>query len=184
MSQESYYTGWPQKNATLSINDFKKKRNRINKLCPLLGIKFFCQHADTKIVNFDSMAVFLKQCHFQNLPLPSQKSQLTNNWRTANFHCLAPPGKVSALGLKNEDSLNKEKHSLRNFAALQSQGSYSKKFLPSSIVILLQKEQILKMTLPQKNGSKIKTPSSKSLIMVSFGREKNVLFINALTNLI
>ena len=58
------------------------------------------------------------------------------------FPLFGSPGKVSALGLKNEDSLNKEKHSLRNFAALQSQGSYSKKFLPSSIVILLQKEQI------------------------------------------
>ena len=30
--------------------------------------------------------------------------------------------------------MNKEKHSLRNFAALQSGGSYSKKFLPTSNV--------------------------------------------------
>ena len=52
------------------------------------------------------------------------------------FHRLASPGKVSALALKNEDSMNKEKHSLHNFAALQSGGSYSKKFLPTSIVTL------------------------------------------------
>ena len=30
--------------------------------------------------------------------------------------------------------MNKEKHSLRNFAALPSGGSYSKKFLPTSNV--------------------------------------------------
>ena len=60
------------------------------------------------------MAVFPRQCHFQNLPLLSQKSLLT----TENFHCFASPGKVSALALKNEDSMHKEKHSLRNFAVL------------------------------------------------------------------
>ena len=50
--------------------------------------------------------------------------------------------------------------------------------------LLIQKEQILKITLPQKNGSRIKTPSSKSLILVSLCRKKNVLFNNALINLI
>ena len=56
------------------------------------------------------------------------------------FHCLALPGKVSALALKNDDNMNKEKHSLRNFAALQSRRSYSKKFLPTSIVTFDRKE--------------------------------------------
>ena len=46
------------------------------------------------------------------------------------------------------------------------------------------REQILKITLPQKNGYRIKTPSSKSLLLVSFCRKKNVLLINALTNFI
>ena len=50
--------------------------------------------------------------------------------------------------------------------------------------LLIQKKQILKMTLPQKNGSRIKTPSSKSLILVSFCWKKYFLRINALTNLI
>ena len=40
------------------------------------------------------------------------------------------------------------------------------------------------MTLPQENGSRIKTPSSKSLILVSFCWKKNALLINALTNVI
>ena len=47
-----------------------------------MHIKFFLQQYDTKIIkfdkrSFDSMAIFLRQCHFQNLPLLSQKSQLT-----------------------------------------------------------------------------------------------------------
>ena len=35
--------------------------------------------------------------------------------------CLASPGKASALALKSEDSMNKEKHSLHNFAVIQSE---------------------------------------------------------------
>ena len=46
-------TGWPRKNATLKINDFKKTRDRINKVCPLLRIQFLFQQDDTKIINFD-----------------------------------------------------------------------------------------------------------------------------------
>ena len=31
----STYTGWPKKNATLTINNFKKTRDRMKKLCSL-----------------------------------------------------------------------------------------------------------------------------------------------------
>ena len=51
-----------------------------------------------------------------------------------------PRVKCLLFALKNEDSMNKEKHSLRNFAVLQSRGSYSKKFLPTSIVTFDRKE--------------------------------------------
>ena len=37
------YTGWPRKKATLSINNLKKTRGKIKKLCALLRIKFFFQ---------------------------------------------------------------------------------------------------------------------------------------------
>ena len=94
------YTGWPRKNATLTIDDFKKTRHRINKLCPLLRIKFFFQQDDTKIINFNEGVwilwpffwgnVIFKICHF---------CIKSHNWRTENFHCLAPPGKVFALAL-------------------------------------------------------------------------------------
>ena len=55
-------------------------------------------------------------------------------------HCLASLGKVSAHALKNEDNMNKEMHSLRNLAVLQSGGSYSKKFLLTSIMTFNTKE--------------------------------------------
>ena len=54
------YTGWPRKNATLTINNFKKTRDRMKKLCPLLRIKFFFQQEDTKIVNFDEGVLILE----------------------------------------------------------------------------------------------------------------------------
>ena len=54
------YTGWPRKNATLTINDFKKTRDRMKKLCALLRIIFFFQQDDTKIVNFDEGVLSLE----------------------------------------------------------------------------------------------------------------------------
>ena len=32
------YTGWPKKNATLTINNFKKTRNRLKNLCASLFV--------------------------------------------------------------------------------------------------------------------------------------------------
>ena len=43
-------TGWPRKNATLTINNFKKTRDRIKKLCALLRIKFFSQQDYNQIL--------------------------------------------------------------------------------------------------------------------------------------
>ena len=53
MIERLNYTGWPRKNATHTINNFKKTRDRMKKLSALLRIKFFFQQDDTKIVNFD-----------------------------------------------------------------------------------------------------------------------------------
>ena len=53
------YTWWPRKNATLKINNFKKTRDRMKKLCALLCVKFFPQQDDTKIVNFDEGVLIL-----------------------------------------------------------------------------------------------------------------------------
>ena len=98
-----------------------------------------------------------------------------------------PRGKVSALALKSEDTcrMNKEKHSLHNFAVLQSGGSYSKTFLPTSIMSFHTKEANFQNKIASENGSRIKMPfKSKSLILVAFCWKKNFLRINTLTNLI
>ena len=148
------YTGWPRKNATPTINNFKKTRDRMKKLCALLRVEFFFfQHDDTKIIDFDEGVLILwpsfwgnvifKICHF-----------CLNYWLPKIFHCMASPGKVSALALKNEDSMNKEKHSLCNFAVLQSGGATQRNSSLPQSWLLIRKKQILKMTLPQKTGIK------------------------------
>ena len=45
--------GGPERLQHLRSMISKKTRDRINKLCPLLHIKFFFQQDDTKIINFD-----------------------------------------------------------------------------------------------------------------------------------
>ena len=58
---------------------------------------------------------------------------------------------------------NKEKHSLCNFAALESGGATQKKFLPTSNVTFDTKgANFENYTLPQKHGSRIKTPQHQN----------------------
>ena len=56
---DTRYTGWPRKNATHTINNFKKTRDRMKKVCTLLCVKFFPQQGDTKIVSFDEGVLIL-----------------------------------------------------------------------------------------------------------------------------
>ena len=81
MNFSPVYTGWPRKNATLTINNFKKTRARMKKLFALLRIKFFSQQDDPKIGNFDEGVLILWPFFWGNvifnLPLLSQKSQFT-----------------------------------------------------------------------------------------------------------
>ena len=91
----------------------------MKKLCALLRIKFFSQQDDTKIVHFDEGVLILWPFFWGNVIFKIYHFCLkSHNWRTKNFNCLASLGKVSALALKNEDSMNKEKHSLRNSTVL------------------------------------------------------------------
>ena len=52
-------TGWPRKNATPTIDNFKKTRGKIKKLCAIMRIEFFSQQNDTKIINFDEGVLIL-----------------------------------------------------------------------------------------------------------------------------
>ena len=84
------YTRWPKKNATHSINNFKKSREKIKKVCALMSIELFSKQNDTKVINFDEGVLILwpffwgnvifKICHF---------CLKSHNWRTVNFHRLA-----------------------------------------------------------------------------------------------
>ena len=53
------YTGWPRKNATLTINNLKKTWEKIKKLCTLMHIEFSPQQNDTKIINIDEGVLIL-----------------------------------------------------------------------------------------------------------------------------
>ena len=53
------------------------------------------------------------------------------------------------------------------------------KFFGTLLLFLRQKWQMLKMTLPQKNGHRIKTPTSKLMILVSSCWKKNFIRNNA-----
>ena len=72
----------------------------MKQLCALLRIKFFSQQDDTKIADFDEGVLilwpfFLRQCHFKICPSISK----VTIYLPKIFHCLASPGKVSALAL-------------------------------------------------------------------------------------
>ena len=181
----SSYTGWPKKNATFTINNFKKTRDRMKKLCALSRIKFFSQQDDTKNANFDEGVLILlplsDAMSFSRFALLSQKSQFMY-WRLSivwlpRVKCMLLLCKAKPAWIKRSIHCVILQH--YNPGELLKRNSS----LPQTW-LLIQKEQILKMTLPQINCSRIKMPSSKSLILVSFCWKKNVLFINALTNLI
>ena len=141
----------------------------MKRLCALVCIEFFSQQNDTKINDFDEGILILEPFFWGNVIFKICHSCLkSHNWRTNFFYCLASPGKASALALESEDSMNKEKHSLRNFAVLHSGGATQRNSSVPQSWLLIQKKQIFLITLPLKNGSRIKTPSSKSLILVSF----------------
>ena len=127
-----------------------------------MRIEFFSQQKDTNIINFDEGILILWPFFWGSVILKMYHFCLkSHNWRTKNVHCLAPPGKVSALALKYEDSMNKEKQLLHNFAVLQSRGSYSKKFLPTSIVTFDRKEANIKNDIASENWLQNQNPFIK-----------------------
>ena len=52
-------TGWPRKNATPTINNSKKTRDRMKELCALVHLKFFYEQDGTKILHFDEGVLIL-----------------------------------------------------------------------------------------------------------------------------
>ena len=56
-----------QKECNTFDQKFQETRDRMKELCALLRIEFFSEQDDTKLVNFDQ-GVFMRQCHFHDLP--------------------------------------------------------------------------------------------------------------------
>ena len=147
------YTGWSKKNARLrSMISIKWGTKQTS--C----VHYFVYNSFSSNITPRSLILILGPFFWGNVIFKICHLGLkSRNDVPNNFHCLASPGKVSALALKNEFSMNKEKHSLRNSAVLQSgEGTQRNSSLPQSW-LLIQKKQILKMTLLQINGSRIKT---------------------------
>ena len=121
------YTGWPRKNATLScINNFKKTRDRMKKLCALLHIKFFfhCKMTPRSLILMKAILilwpffwgnVIFKICRFY------LKSHNLRKWKFSIVWL--PRVKCLLLLCKAKPYMNKEKNSLRNFAVLEFGGA-------------------------------------------------------------
>ena len=173
-----YYTGWPRKNATPTVNNFKKTRDRMKNLCALLHIKFFFQQDDTKIVHFDEGVLILEPFFWVIFKICTFciKSHV---WGREEFLWVAPPDS-NAAKLRNEcfslfmlASLYKARADTLPWETKQW------KIFGTYIVTFEIEGQILKMTLPQKNGHRIITPSSKLTILVSSYYKKNFIRNNA-----
>ena len=88
-----FYTKWPRKDASPTINNFKKTRDRIKKLRLLMRIQFFFQQDDTKIINFDEGILNLCPFFWGNVifKLCPSVSKVTIDVPQI-FNCLASPG--------------------------------------------------------------------------------------------
>ena len=163
------YTGWPRKNATPTINNFKKTREKIKKLCALMCIEFFSQQMTpislilmkafwfygrfSEAMSFSKFATSVSKVRF-DVP------KISIVW-LPRVKCLLLLWKTKTAWIKR----NTHYVTLQRYnpgEATQRNSSRPQSWL------LIEKKQILKMTLPQKNGSRIKTPSSKLLILESF----------------
>ena len=169
------YTGWPRKNAKPTINYFKKTSDKINKLCAILRIKFFFQQDDTKIINFDEGVLILWPFFWCNVIFKTSVSKVTIDMPKI-FHCWLPRVKCLLLLWKTNFKAAWIKRST-HYVTLQC---YNLGKAVKEIPPYINRDFWYEML--QKNGSRIKTPSSKSLILVSFCRKKNFLRIHALTN--
>ena len=146
---------------------------------------FFFLQNDTKINDFDDFAVLILEPFFWGNVIFKIWFFCTksHDWGTEEFLWVAPPD-CNTAKLRNKCFSLFMLSSLFKARANALPGETKQwKFSVGQLWLLRQEWHSLKSTLPQKNGSRIKTPSSKSLILVSFCRKNNVLRINALTNL-
>ena len=162
------YTGWPRKNASHTINNFKKTRNRMKSCGYYCILNSFPSKMTTrslivmKALWFDGR--FSEAISFSRFALLSQKSQFTYRifsivWLPrVNCQLLLCKAKPAWIIKRNIHYVTLQHYNPGGITQRNSS-------LPQTW-LLIQKEHILKITLPQENGSSFKTPSSKSLILV------------------
>ena len=118
---------------------------------------------------------FSEAMSFSRFALLSQKSQFTYRKCSIVWH---PRVKCLLLICKAKPAWIKIKHSLRNFAALES-GELLKEILPYLRRDFWYKRCNFENDIASENGSRIKTPSSKLTILVSSCWKKNFIHNNA-----
>ena len=134
------YTAWPRKNATLTINNFKKTRDRMKKLCALLRIKFFFQQDDTKIVNFDEGVLILEPFIWGNVIFKICTFCIKSHvWGREEFLWVAPPDSNAA---KTSDVMNASLYSCWLCFTKQEQAIYPEK--PNNGKLLVRKLWLLR----------------------------------------
>ena len=94
--------GGPERMQHLRSIIFKKTRDRMNKLCALLCIKFFFQQNYTKIVNFDEGVLILEPFFWGNVIIKICTFCIKSPvWGREEFLWVAPPDS-NAAKLRNE----------------------------------------------------------------------------------
>ena len=129
--------------------------------------KFFFQQNDTKVINFDEGVLILEPFFWSNVIFKICFFCIkSHDWGNEEFLWVPSPD-CNTAELRNECfSL----FMLSSFYKARTNtlpgGAKQRKFSVRQLWLLRQKWQILKMTLPQKNGHRIQTLSSKTMIMV------------------
>ena len=142
--------------------------------------QFFFQQNDTKINDFDEGIWILEPFFWSNVIFKICFFCIkSHDWGREEFLWVPSPD-CNTAELHNECfSLFMLPSFFKARADTLPKEANNGKFLIRQLPLLRQKWQILKMTLPQKNGHRIKTPSSKLMILLWSFWKKNFIRNNA-----
>ena len=160
------YTGWPRKNATLTINTFKQTRDRMKKVVCIVAYKILFparwhQHDQDRkffMKAFWFNCRFSEAMSFSRLALLSQKSQFT--YRKFSFVWLP---RVKCLLLLCKAKPAWIKRSIHYVTSQHYNPGELLKQIPPYLKhdFWYKRSKFWKWHCLRKNGSRIKTPTSK-----------------------
>ena len=156
------------------ITNFKEVREYIKLVSAWMHRKFLFQQNDTKFNNVDEGIFILEPFFWGNVIFKICFFYIkSHDWGREEFLWVASPDCNTAKLCNECFSLFMLSSFFKARADTLPGGAKQWKFAVRQLWLLRQKWQIFKMTLPQKHGNRIKTPSSKLMILVSFCWEKN-----------